>query len=180
MFRFARPTSLLAAASLATLVAACAQTGAGGATPTPAPPAATQMASEGAAGSAAVITIDLQQGDVGSFLTGKAGRTLYVFAKDTANTSSCSGTCATTWPPFTLGSGETAVAGTGVSGTVGMLTRSDGSTQVTINGKPVYYFSGDSAAGDTNGQGFDGLWYVADADGSPVQGSAPATGGYGY
>lgn len=178
MFRSTRLSRLLAAGSVALVVAACGQTG-GAATATPAGPAATAMASEGAAGSAAVITIDLQQGTVGAFLTGKAGMTLYVFSKDAANTSNCSGSCAATWPPFVLGAGETAVAGTGVTGSVGTLTRSDGSTQVTIGGKPVYYYSGDSAAGQTNGQGLEGLWYVAGADGSPVQG-APATGGYGY
>lgn len=57
------------------------------------------------------------------------------------------------WPPFTLDPGETATAGDGVTGTIGSVTRSDGSKQVSYNGLPVYYFAGDSEAGDTTGQG---------------------------
>lgn len=182
MFRFARPSSLLAATAVAVIVAGCAQGGAGGATPTPAASAgASAGASQEASASGTVYTINLQQSNLGAYLTGEDGKSLYVFAKDTANTSNCtsSGGCMTTWPPFTLDSGETAVAGSGVTGTVSTIQRSDGTTQVAINGHPVYYFSGDAAAGQTNGQGFKNIWFLAGADGSALQ-SASSSGGYGY
>jgi predicted lipoprotein with Yx(FWY)xxD motif len=180
MFRFARSSSLLAATAVAIIVAGCAQSGSGGATPTPAGSTGA-TASQAANASGAVYTINLQQSNLGAYLTGEDGKSLYVFAKDTANTSNCTsaGGCMATWPPFTLDPGESAVAGTGVTGTVSTIQRSDGSTQVAINGHPVYYFSGDAAAGQTNGQGFKGIWYLAAADGSPLQGAA-ASSGYGY
>jgi predicted lipoprotein with Yx(FWY)xxD motif len=115
-------------------------------------------------------------------LTGEDGKTLYVFNKDSAGTSACTGNCAKTWPAFTLDAGETAVAGAGVTGTISTIQRPDGGTQVAINGKPLYYFSGDSAAGQTNGEGINGVWFAAGADGSAVQAPSPSAsaGGYHY
>ena len=81
------------------------------------------------------------------------GRTLYQFSKDQAGsgTSACTGSCATRWPAFTVASG-TQPSAPGIAGQWGTITRSDGGgTQVTYNGKPLYFFSGDSKAGDTNG-----------------------------
>jgi predicted lipoprotein with Yx(FWY)xxD motif len=84
---------------------------------------------------------------------GASGLTLYQFASDTAGSgkSACTAGCATTWPPMTVASGTTPSAGAGVSGTLGTITRDDGTTQVTYNGRPLYHYSGDSAPGDTNG-----------------------------
>jgi predicted lipoprotein with Yx(FWY)xxD motif len=182
-----RVRGLLAAAGIAVIVVGCAQSGAGGgygqlAASQPAASEAAAM-SEAPGGSPAVYTVALvSDANLGMILTGEGGKTLYVSSKDAHGISNCSGNCATTWPAFTLDAGETAVAGTGVSGTIATITRADGSTQVTINGKPLYYFSGDQAAGQTNGEGVNNQWYAAGADGSAVQGPAPSAsaGGYHY
>jgi predicted lipoprotein with Yx(FWY)xxD motif len=107
---------------------------------------------------------------MGAYLTAQNGMTLYVLTTDTPDTSSCSGSCATNWPPLTV-AGNTAVTGpTGATGTFGTINRSDGTIQVTYNHMPLYYYAGDSAAGDTNGQGKLGVWFVA-----PVSGTKPGS-----
>lgn len=181
MHRATRFTSLLAGAGAAVILAGCAAQG-GGSTPSASVPAAA-ASSPVAAGSPSVYPVDLHQGSsLGSFLVGEDGKTLYLLTKDPNGSSSCTGTCASAWPPFTLDAGETAVAGTGVTGTIGTIKRPDGSTQVAINGVPLYYFSGDSAAGDTQGEGSNGVWFVVGADGTAVQAPAPSAtaGGYHY
>lgn len=115
-------------------------------------------------------------GQYGSILVDSQGMTLYRFTKDSAGTSACNGTCATTWPPLTVASGTTPTSGAGVTGTLGTITRQDGSEQVTFNGSPLYTFSGDSAAGQTNGQGIENLWFVVSADGTGSPGSPASPG----
>lgn len=127
---------------------------------TPAPPAGATPAGGGAGG---IQLATANSGTLGTYLTGAGGKTLYILTKDSANTSTCSGGCATNWPPLTVPAGQTATAGAGIVGSLGTLTRADGTTQVTHNGAPLYYFAGDSAAGDTNGQGSNGVWFVAPA-----------------
>jgi predicted lipoprotein with Yx(FWY)xxD motif len=92
-------------------------------------------------------------GGVNILVDGRASMTLYQFANDTANSgkSACTGGCATTWPPLTVPSGTTPTAGAGASGKLGTITRDDGTTQVTYDGRPVYHYSGDSVPGDTTG-----------------------------
>lgn len=95
---------------------------------------------------------------LGPILVDGEGRTLYHFTKDVNGTIACTGTCASTWPPFLVtGAAPQAPAG---GGTVATVTRPDGGTQVTFNGAPLYRYSGDTKAGDTNGQGIGGLWFV--------------------
>jgi predicted lipoprotein with Yx(FWY)xxD motif len=79
------------------------------------------------------------------------GFSLYLFANDTAGsgTSACSGGCLTAWPPLTAAGEPT--AGEGVNGELGTITRDDGTTQVTYDGLPLYFFASDTAPGDTNG-----------------------------
>jgi predicted lipoprotein with Yx(FWY)xxD motif len=181
MHRPARLSSLLAITGAAVFLAGCASQSGGGASPTANAPAASQAAaaSEAPGGSPQVYSVDVANGMLGSYLTGEDGKTLYALTKDSAGTSTCSGGCATTWPPFTLESGETAVAGSGVTGTIGTITRADGTTQVAINGQPLYYYSGDTASGDTSGQGVNGVWFVVTPAGLPNS-SPAASGGYGY
>ena len=100
-------------------------------------------------------------GAVGSYLTGEGGRTLYTFKPDSANTSTCTDGCATAWPPFTASAHDTLKAGAGVSGKLTTFARPDGTMQVAYNGAPIYYFGGDAKAGETNGQGVGGKWFVA-------------------
>ena len=106
---------------------------------------------------------------MGAYLTGPTGMTLYVLTKDTPDTSTCSGSCATNWPPLTATSGATITGPTGATGTFATIMRSDGSLQVTYNHMPLYYFAGDSAAGSTAGQGKNGVWFVA-----PESGTVPS------
>ncbi len=98
---------------------------------------------------------------LGKYLVGAGGRTLYAFMNDEPGKSNCSAGCASSWPPFTVAAGEQPVAGDGVTGELGTIDRGDGTLQVTYKGAPLYYFGGDAKAGDTNGQGVGGVWFVA-------------------
>ena len=109
-----------------------------------------------------------------SALTGQNGMTLYVLTSDTPDTSTCTASCATNWPPLTVPSGTTATSPVGAMDSFGTITRPDGTTQVTYNHMPLYYYSGDSAAGDTNGEGKLGVWFVAPLSGA-VSSAAPST-----
>ena len=114
-----------------------------------------------------VHTLAAATGEPGTYLTGDGGMTLYFFAKDTApGASVCTGKCAEFWPPLLLKTGETAAAGDGVAGVIGSISRTDGSTQVTYDGRPLYYFSKDTKAGDVTGQDVAEIWFVAAVDGS--------------
>jgi predicted lipoprotein with Yx(FWY)xxD motif len=73
--------------------------------------------------------------------------------------STCNGGCASAWPPFSATTAPAAPAG--ASGKVTITTRADGSKQVAYNGAPLYTFAGDQKAGDANGQGSGGNWFVA-------------------
>jgi predicted lipoprotein with Yx(FWY)xxD motif len=102
---------------------------------------------------------------LGAYLTGQNGMTLYFFTKDTADTSNCSGTCATNWPPLTVPAGAAITGPSGATMAFATITRADGTMQVTYNHMPLYYFAGDSKAGDTTGQGKSGIWFVAPLSG---------------
>lgn len=119
-------------------------------------------------------------------VAGSNSMTLYQFAQDTPNsgTSACTGSCLGTWPPLTVPAGTTPTLGSGLTGQVGTITRTDGhGTQVTYNGLPVHFFSGDSKPGDANGN-YPG-WSVVPAGGSAAGGASPSasassSGGYAY
>jgi predicted lipoprotein with Yx(FWY)xxD motif len=120
---------------------------------TSAPAAAAPGASSGA-----VVNVG-QNSALGSFLVDSKGMTLYLFTKDTPNTSACYGGCASYWPPL-LTSGAP-VAGSGVTASMlGVTKRTDGSMQVTYNGWPLYYYVSDKAAGDTTGENVQSVWFV--------------------
>ena len=111
-------------------------------------------------------------------MTGANGMSLYIFTPDTGTTSACVDQCATSWPPLTVAAATDATAGTGITGTIGTITRADGKLQVTLGGHPLYYFANDKAAGDLNGQGLNNKWYVAGADGAGLgMGSTPGSTG---
>ncbi|MCL4394429.1 MAG: hypothetical protein M1482_06430 [Chloroflexi bacterium] len=157
-------------------------------------PSGTPSASGSTAVSPSILAVG-QNATLGSFLTDSSGRTLYLFTKDTTNTSNCSGSCAQIWPPFTPAGASAAApsatsaatpqaSGTTTTGAsidptlLGTITRSDGTTQVTYNGHPLYYYSGDTAPGDTKGQGLIGAWFVVSPSGNAIQtGGASATPG---
>ena len=106
---------------------------------------------------------------LGKILVGSNGMTLYIFTKDTPGTSNCYGACAQNWPPLLVGEGETPTAGPGVPGALGVITRKDGSRQVTYNDMPLYFFAGDKQPGDANGQGVKGIWFVVHPDAPRVE-----------
>jgi predicted lipoprotein with Yx(FWY)xxD motif len=130
-------------------------------------PAAT---STPAASSGSATTVKLAKGDQGSFLVDSSGRALYLWEADKSDKSTCSGACASAWPPLTT-SGKPA-AGSGVKAALlGTTKRDDGSLEVTYKGHPLYYFAGDQSAGQTNGQGSDGFgakWYLVKSSGSAI------------
>jgi predicted lipoprotein with Yx(FWY)xxD motif len=84
---------------------------------------------------------------------GENGLTVYTFTKDVKDSgkSACTGGCIDTWPALTVPAGSTPTGGSGVTGTLGTITRDDGTLQVTYNGLPLYFFKNDKAEGDTNG-----------------------------
>ena len=105
-----------------------------------------------------------------------AGMTLYEYAKDTANTSTCDAACLANWPP--LLAGGTVTAGTGLnSSDFGTTQTTDGRTMVTYRGFPLYYFKGDQNPGDMKGYGVGGLWTVVavPAPQNAMQGTATPT-----
>ena len=120
-------------------------------------------------------TVELRtRPDWGWYLTDSNGMTVYSFSVDDqgSGTSKCTGGCADFWPPLTISSGQP-MAGMGVNPTLlGTITRDDGSTQVTYNGWPLYYFLFDGAAGDTVGR--YGTWWSMSPDGMPIMESALA------
>lgn len=113
---------------------------------------------------------------LGTILANGKGLTLYRYAKDTTpGKSACYGGCATAWPPL-ITTGAVTLA-SGVPGTLGTITRTDGKKQVTYNGMPLYLFSKDKDAGDAYGQGIGGIWFVVKpaAMGTPAASPAAAT-----
>ena len=138
------------------------------ATAQPSTPAAAASASSGRA----ATTIDLQSatGIDGKFLADGQGRALYLFEADKGSTSTCTGACASTWPPVTASAMP--MAGGGVSQSLlGTTKRADGTEQLTYNGHPLYYFSADTGSGMAKGQGtkaFGADWYVLNAKGAKI------------
>jgi predicted lipoprotein with Yx(FWY)xxD motif len=114
-----------------------------------------------------------QQGSAGPILVNHAGLTLYRYTPDGTGKSVCNGGCATAWPPLTVPAGTTKVTGeSGIaSGSLGTITRSDGTLQVTYKGMPLYTYTGDMAPGQANGQGAGGIWFYI-----PVTSSSTASG----
>jgi predicted lipoprotein with Yx(FWY)xxD motif len=97
---------------------------------------------------------------LGNILVDNNGMTLYTFMKDTPGVSNCTGSCLTSWPPLTVTQSSLPSAGPGITGTLSLLTRDDGSSQVMFENMPLYRYAKDMAPGDTNGQGVGNAWYV--------------------
>ena len=138
------------------------------------PPAATEAPATEAATAGVPVTgaATVNVAEVGTFgqaLVDLEGRSLYLFTNDTQNSgaSTCADDCLVEWPPL-LSDGDP-VAGAGVDAALlGTITRDDGTTQVTYNGWPLYYFHEDTAAGDANGQGLGGVWFLVSPTGEAI------------
>jgi len=135
--------------------------------------------SSGNAGGASGTALKTATISGATVLTNAQGFTLYWFGPDTASKSNCSGSCAQIWPPVK----GPATAGTGVTGTLSTITRSDGTVQATYNGHPLYTYTADTAAGQANGNGvnaYGGVWYQVTASGGSAPTTSPTSGGGGY
>ena len=157
---------------VAALAAGCGSSGGSNAN-SPAPP-------QNASGQSA--TLGVANENVGKILVDSHGRTLYLFERDSGAKSSCTGACAVEWPPLRATGKPTVGSGANAS-VVATSARSDGKPQVTYNGHPLYLFSADQKAGETNGQGvnaFGGLWYVVSSSGDEITTPAGSGGGLGY
>jgi predicted lipoprotein with Yx(FWY)xxD motif len=157
-----------AAIPLIALAAAGCGSGGGGASASPTTPKTT---------TAQPATVGVASSSLGQLLVDSQGRTLYLFEKDTGGTSSCTGACATAWPPLPA-TGQGTVSGGASASLLGTVPRSDGGPQVTYNGHPLYRFSGDQKPGDTNGEGvnaFGASWFVVSPSGSQIGSTPPTT-----
>lgn len=175
--------SLLALAAVALALAGC---GASKSTSTPTTTQATTSQASAtktpaaATSSAGAVVDAAANSKLGRTIAVDAqGDTLYVLSPETTSHLLCTSTeCLTSWPPLTVSSSTgTPTAGSGVKGHLGVLKRSDGTEQVTLNGMPLYTFAGDHSSGEANGEGlasFGGTWYTVKASGGATS-STPAS-----
>jgi predicted lipoprotein with Yx(FWY)xxD motif len=122
--------------------------------------------------------VSAQTSGLGTILVNSQGRTLYQFGNDTKNKSACTGACTTNWP-YAPAPDKLPTSLPGVTGTLSTTTRDDGHRQLTVAGHPLYTFVGDSAPGQTNGQGINlngGVWTVVSPAGAPLTNASPAGG----
>jgi predicted lipoprotein with Yx(FWY)xxD motif len=128
----------------------------------------------------AMGTVKTAKTSAGTVLVDSAGRTLYAFSADSPGTSNCTRSCASYWPPASA-SGRVSHT-SDVTATLSTISRADGTTQLTVNGWPVYTYVGDSKAGQASGQGKNlsgGLWWVLAPSGSQIKTSGGGdTDGY--
>jgi predicted lipoprotein with Yx(FWY)xxD motif len=160
----------LAAAAL--LAAACSSGGGSSSAATPASSSPAAASSGNAAASSSLI-ISTASSSAGPVLINGTGRAVYVWAKDAKDMSACTGACASAWPPVQP-TGTVTAALSAASSDLGTITRSDGTKQVTYDGHPLYYFSGDSGSGQANGQGSDSFgakWWLVTPSGAEVTAS---------
>ena len=128
-----------------------------GPTPKPSPKPAPKPTPGHTPKPSATLVIKAGSTSLGTVLVDANGLTLYVYASDSANHSNCTGGCASAWPPLLVKAGTKVSGGSGVHGHFATFKRSDGTTQVSYNGKPLYGWTGDSQPGDTTGQGVGGF-----------------------
>lgn len=168
------PTGLAAVALIGTACGSSATTGSGGS------PSTSAGATAGSS-SSALTTAKISGATV---LTNSKGFTLYWFALDTPGKSNCNGSCVQFWPPVK----GPVTAMSGVTGTFGTITRSDGTMQETWNGHPLYTYAADTAPGQNKGNGLNlsgGVWHEVTLSGTAAPAPSPSStsgsgGGYGY
>jgi predicted lipoprotein with Yx(FWY)xxD motif len=166
-------------AALALAVSACASSASSSSSaPASSAPASSAPASSAPAAASSALSMTTINGT--AVVTNAKGLTLYWFAPDTSTTSKCTGSCATYWPPVT----GPVTAGSGVTGTLGTITRPDGTTQATYDGHPLYTYVGDTARGQAKGNGLNlsgGLWYEMTVSGAkPATSTSSSGSGGGY
>ena len=161
---------LAVSCSLAALAVIALVLTAGGGSKSATDPNGSAYGATPAAPKAATATVGIRHTKLGRILVDARGRTLYLFEKDTGAMSSCYGACASVWPPLTTAAN--AQAATGVpAAKLATTKRSDGKTQVTYDGHPLYTYAGDQQPGDVHGQGLDQFgaeWYALTPSGHKV------------
>ncbi|MGH3329407.1 MAG: COG4315 family predicted lipoprotein [Streptomycetales bacterium] len=169
--RFGRPAAAAPLVLGAVLAAACGGGGGGGAGGGGGGYGGGGGGGPAGPGGKAVVA-SAKEGGLGTILVDSRGRTLYLFEKDQKGRSSCSGGCAQAWPPLTTSGSPR--SGQGVKGSLlDTTSRQGGQAQVTYNGHPLYFYQGDSEAGQTTGQELDQFgaeWYVMSPAGEKVTG----------
>jgi predicted lipoprotein with Yx(FWY)xxD motif len=176
MLSLKRTFQLTILLSIALMVAACGSTSSsgygtiGGTTPTTVPTSSASMLKT------ASVTVN---GKSATILTNAQGMTLYYFTPDTTTTSACTGACAGSWPPLLFTGTGSPTSATSLPGTLTVVTDANGQ-QVEYNGHQLYTYSGDTAPGQTNGEGKGGKWFAAtttlSAPAAPQ--STPTSNGY--
>ncbi len=163
---------------IALLAAAC-----GSSSGSPSTSASSGATTSSSAATASALVKTAPNAKLGTILVDAKGLTLYSYSPDSHDKSVCTGGCSSTWPPLTAPSASASIA-SGMSG-FGTFTRTGGGLQVAYNGVPLYTYAGDSAAGQTNGEGVGGTWYVVKVGASIMRGGGTTTssssgGGGGY
>jgi len=133
--------------------------------PSPTPPSAPTVPAEAG--------LSLSSSPYGMIIVDRSGRTLYLFDLERNHVPRCYGACAVAWPPMPAQEGATPGPGLNPA-PIAMAVRTDGTSQLTYNGHPLYYYAGDHSAGEIKCQAaieFGGGWYVIDAQGNKI--SAP-------
>jgi predicted lipoprotein with Yx(FWY)xxD motif len=132
----------------------------------------------GEAGEAAHVAVG--SSEFGDILVDDGSMTLYLFTQDSDGESVCEDDCATAWPPLLVDGAP--VAGEGVDASfLDTIERSDGSTQVSYAGWPLYTWAQDEEPGDVTGQGVQEVWFVVAPDGEPIRdGDGAGRDGDGY
>lgn len=124
-------------------------------------------AEDATSGAAVLMVADSTLGEI---VVDGEGMTVYMFDSDTqgSGVSTCEGQCLANWPPVTADAESLDVEG--VTGEIGTITGTDGGTQLTLDGWPLYYFAGDAAPGDVSGQGVNDVWWVLSPAGERITG----------
>jgi predicted lipoprotein with Yx(FWY)xxD motif len=136
------------------------------------------VASASSSSASAGTKVAVASSKLGRILVDGRGRTLYLFAKDRNGKSVCSGSCAVYWPPL-IASGKPKAGAGAKQSLLGTTRRADGRMQVTYRHHPLYRYAGDSAKGQTNGQGLNasgGLWWVLSPAGNKIASMASPSG----
>ena len=158
------------------LLAACGGGAGYGSTSSSSTPPETTQSAQGAAGQ----TVHTGKTDVGTVLVDAEGKTLYAFAADSPGKSNCTDTCLQYWPAAKASG--TVSHSSDVTAKLATIKRSDGTTQLTVNGWPVYTYAADSGPGQATGQGSNlsgGRWWVVAPSGTQIKSTAGGAGG-GY
>lgn len=175
-----RGLSLIGLVPLALLIAACGSSAkSGGSAAKSAAGAGTSLSASPASSS---MTLSVRTGSAGTYLVGSTGHALYLWEADMKNKSNCSTACLSVWPAVTASGKPT--AGTGVNASAIGTIKTDGATQITYDGHPLYYYAPDSSATSTLGQGSDGFgakWWLVSPAGQAITGhnSSSATSSSG-